>query len=80
MKCPDCAVEMKSIYVLAGNYEQFKAHERELRSQYMNIHYLDSFEQTHGLLDFEIIRIGTWWENPISYEIERAELLSARPK
>ncbi len=57
------------IFVLAGNYEQFKYYYPKPDK---DIIYLTDISQIFGHRDFKVARVGTWYENKLrlSDEIE----------
>jgi len=63
-------------FVIAGNYRQFTNYCRENRLQpNKDVRYVGRPEDTRGVRNVEIIKYGTWWENPAAndiLELERA--------
>lgn len=52
-------------FVIAGNHEQYKQYLRENQISAQEAIYLHDSYQLRGFREAEIIRTGTWWENPI---------------
>jgi hypothetical protein len=62
--------------VLAGNYMQYHQWMRENHLAPHEARFIGQESDLHGLLDsVEIIRIGTWYENPMHYNGRFLELV-----
>jgi hypothetical protein len=54
--------------VIAGSYQQYKSWLRENDLIPRDARYVSFPEQLRGLKDVEVVRTGTWWMNPCSYD------------
>ncbi len=53
------------LYVLAGNHKEFLEYLQQRKLKSLEVCYLGSY-LPRGLRDIHVIRIGTWWKNPVS--------------
>ena len=68
---------MKQLYVIAGNYEQFRSWRREDWETRKDAQYVFNAHQIYGARG-KLIRIGTWWEQPAEF-LEGVEALVIGP-
>ncbi len=59
---------MKTKIVIAGNYRQYLHYLRENELSPRDARYCCEVEQLRGLRKVEIVRYGTWWENPCAFD------------
>ena len=60
--------------IVAGNVRQFQRYCQEQGLSPDEAKYVSRPDHLCGLLDPEIIFVGSWWENPAAIEARRCEL------
>ena len=63
------------LIILAGNYEQYQSYVKEHELDENDTVYLSSEQQIFGLNAGLVVRVGTWWTNPLNFHPELSKFL-----
>lgn len=60
---------MLKAFVLCGNYYQYLDYLRENKLDKNEYDYLNDITQTYGIHGIPVIRIGTYWERLVNFQV-----------